>query len=120
MGGFVSAVKRGVYWIGKMIARFIRWLCGYITAIGKTVAKFIFFHEKKIKTADDPKGVGKVVAIKKYKIEMDKLEKELSKDMSKKDLDLVDEMMEEDDSKFREALNSDQFDKDIEAMFNSN
>lgn len=120
MGGFVSAVKRGVYWIGKMIAKFIRWLCGYITEIGKKVARFLFYHEKIIKTADDPKAVGKLAAIKKYKSELDKLGKELEKGMTKNDLDSVDEMLKEDDSEFREALNTDQFDKDIEAMFNRN
>ena len=112
MGNFAQLVKRGLAWIGKIISRFIRWLCDFLREIGKKVSEFLNGHEDKIKRADEPKKVGKIVAIDKAIKELEKIKQNESKNISQHDKDLCEEMLNDDDE-YNNALNK----KDLEKEF---
>ena len=110
MGNFVEKVKRGLAWIGSIIARFIRWLCGYLRDIAKKVSKFLMRHEEKIKKADEPKTVAKIVAIDKAIKELNIIKEKESKNISQKDKDLCKELLD-DDAEYDKALNNKELEK---------
>jgi len=112
MGNFFAKVKRGLAWIGGIIARFIGWLCDFLSEIGKKVANFLMGHESKIKKADEPKKVGKVIACHKAIKELEKIKEKEEKDISSHDKDLVQECLNDDDE-YNDALNK----KELEEQF---
>lgn len=115
MGNFFEKVKRGLAWIGSILARFIRWLCGFLSVIGKTVAIFLMGHESKIKKADEPKKVGKIVACHKAIKELEKIKEKEEKDVSQHDKDLVQECLNDDDE-YNDALNKKELEKQFDEI----
>lgn len=115
MGNFVQLVKRGLAWIGNIIARFIRWLCSFLSEIGKKVSDFLMRHEDKIKKADEPQKVGKIVAIDKAIKELEKIKQNESKDISQHDKDLCKEMLD-DDVEYNNALDNKELEKKFDEI----
>lgn len=115
MGNFWTKVKRGLYWIWNIIKKISEWLCSYVKIIFKNTAWFLNKHEKKIKSADNPKNVAKCTALKKIIKGFEKVEKECEKDSTANDLGLINELTADDDD-FNKSVDSDFFDKEIDKM----
>ena len=121
MGNFWTAVKRGLYWIWKIIKKIIEWLCSIVKTIFKIVALFLNKHEQKIKSADNPKAVGKYAAINKMIKELEKVRNEVVKDkpLTQRDQDLIKELTDDDDD-FSKSVDSSIFDGEIEKIIKDN
>ena len=121
MGNFWQAIKRGLYWIWKIIKKIIEWLCSYLKIIFKTIALFLNKHELKIKSADNPKAVGKYTALTKMIKELEKLRNQVleEKKITQRDLDLINELTGDDDD-FSQSVDSSVFDKEIDKIIKNN
>lgn len=119
MGNFWTMVKRGLYWIWKIIKQIIEWLCSIVKMIFRDTAFFLNKHEEKIKSADNPKNVGKIAAINKIIKGLQNVKKEYQKDCTTKDLGLIKELTADDDD-FNKSVDSDFFDKEIDKMIKDN
>ena len=119
MGNFWTKVKRGLYWIWNIIKKIIEWLCSYVKAIFKNTALFLDKHQEKIKSADNPKNVGKCTALNKLIKGLEKAEKECKKDCTANDLGIINELTADDDN-FSESVDSSFFDKEIDKMIKDN
>ena len=119
MGNFWTMVKRGLYWIWKIIKQIIEWLCSIVKMIFRDTAFFLNKHEEKIKSADNPKNVGKCTALKKIIKGFEKVEKEYEKDCTANDLGLINELTADDDD-FNKSVDSNFFDKEIDKIIKDN
>jgi len=121
MGNFWTAVKRGLYWIWKIIKKIIEWLCSIVKIIFKNTALFLNKHEAKIKSADNPKTVGKYAALTKIIKDLEKVRNEVREDknITQKDLDLIKELTDDDDD-FSKSVDSSIFDKEIDKIIKDN
>ena len=121
MGNFWAAIKRGLYWIWKIIKKIIEWLCSYLKIIFKNIAFFLNKHESKIKSADNPKIVGKYTALTKMIKDLEKLRNQVleEKKITQRDLDLINELTGDDDD-FSQSVDSSVFDKEIDKIIKDN
>ena len=121
MGNFWTKVKRGLYWIWNIIKKIIEWLCSYVKAIFKNTALFLDKHQEKIKSADNPKIVGKYTALSNIIKGLEKVRNEVleDKNITQKDLGLINELTGDDDD-FSEYVDSSFFDKEIDKMIKNN
>ena len=121
MGNFWQAIKRGLYWIWKIIKQIIEWLCSIVKMIFRDTAFFLNKHEEKIKSADNPKAVGKYTALTKMIKELEKLRNQVleEKKITQRDLDLINELTGDDDD-FSQSVDSSVFDKEIDKIIKDN
>jgi hypothetical protein len=119
MGNFFTLIKRGVVWIGKQIKKIFTWFINFLKNVAKKVVQFLQYVKNKILKADEPRKVGKYVAIKKHIEHLENLAKNLEKDMKQSDKDLCDNILNSNDnnSNFNDALDSKEFDDEIEKIF---
>ena len=103
----------------KIIKQIIKWLCSIVKNIFRNIAWFLNKHEDKIKSADNPKKVGKCTAIKKMIKDLEKVEKEYEKDCTANDLGLIKELTADDDD-FNKSVDSNFFDKEIDKIIKDN
>jgi hypothetical protein len=93
MGNFESVSLRGVKWIGNCINQVYIWWTPYKDNVDYITHNFIKDKKSEILAADNPKGVGEVVGIKKEKFHLDKQAKQLYKKLSEYDQSLVDDLL---------------------------
>lgn len=121
MGNFWQAIKRGLYWIYKIIKKIIEWFCSFLKIIFKNTCLFLNKHEEKIKSADNPKIVGKYTALTKIINDLEKVRNGVLEDkkITQRDLDLINELTGDDDD-FSQFVDSSVFDKEIDKIIKDN
>lgn len=93
MGNFNNVASRCVIWIGNCITRVYIWWIDYKDNANNITLLFIMDKKDYILSADMPKTVGEVIAIKKQKQQLDQTAKRLYKELSASDQSLVDDLL---------------------------
>ena len=90
MGGFVSAVRSFVGWIGNVICGVVNWFKKILDAVSEVVRIFVIGKEKIIKQADNPKLFGECLAIRRERGELDDESRKREKKLTSHDKNMLD------------------------------
>ena len=97
MGNFDSRVNRGVRKIGNHINNYIDWWYIYKDSVDGITIVYVTNKKNLIKSADNPKLVGKFFGVNKEKKELDEKSRQIYKQLSERDKKNVDKALENDD-----------------------
>ena len=97
MGNFDYRVERGVKRIGNHINDYIEWWHLYKDGVDSITIVYVTDKKSQIKSADNPKLVGKYFGVVKEKSELDKKSRLIYKKLSPRDKRNIDMALEADD-----------------------
>lgn len=90
MGGFLTLVKNFVNYLGNIVNKVLSWFEGLIRKkVEDSVEDFIKERKEKITKADDPKKMGKTMAMMKMSIEIKNVAISECKTMTEKDQETI-------------------------------
>ena len=97
MGGFVTAAKKVVKWIGGCINKVISWWKSFRDDVDQRTINYIIIYQNVIIKADDPEVFGEVLAIKKEKSELERIAQQKYLKLSCRDRQNIDALLDNKD-----------------------
>ena len=97
MGGFVTAAKKVVKWIGGCINKVISWWKSFRDDVDQKTINYIIIYQNVIIKADDPEVFGEVLAIKKEKSELERIAQQKYLKLSCRDRQNIDALLDNKD-----------------------
>ena len=97
MGGFVTAAKKVVKWIGGCINKVISWWKSFRDDVDQKTINYIIIYQNVIIKADDPEIFGEVLAIKKEKSELERIAQQKYLKLSGRDRQNIDALLDNKD-----------------------
>ena len=97
MGGFVTAAKKVVKWIGGCINKVISWWKSFRDDVDQKTINYIIIYQNVIIKADDPEVFGEVLAIKKEKSELERIAQQKYLKLSGRDRQNIDALLDNKD-----------------------
>ena len=94
MGGFVTAAKKVVKWIGGCINKVISWWKSFRDDVDQRTINYIIIYQNVIIKADDPEVFGEVLAIKKEKSELERIAQQKYLKLSGRDRQNIDALLD--------------------------
>ena len=94
MGGFVTAAKKVVKWIGGCINKVISWWKSFRDDVDQKTINYIIIYQNVIIKADDPEIFGEVLAIKKEKSELERIAQQKYLKLSGRDRQNIDALLD--------------------------
>ena len=94
MGGFVTAARKVVKWIGGFINKVISWWKSFRDAVDQRTINYIIIYQNLIITADVPEVFGEVLAIKKEKSELERIAQQKYLKLSGRDRQNIDALLD--------------------------
>jgi hypothetical protein len=94
MGGFVTAAKKVVKWIGGCINKVISWWKSFRDDVDQKTINYIIIYQNVIIKADDPEVFGEVLAIKKEKSELERIAQQKYLKLSGRDRQNIDALLD--------------------------
>lgn len=97
MGILLTIAKRLIKWIGNCIHRVIQWWGPFKEGVNKNTYNYLIGKQNSIVTAQNPVGVGEVLAINNEKFQLEDIAQKKYMRLSMNDQQRVDELLEERD-----------------------
>ena len=94
MGGFVTAAKKVVKWIGGCINKVISWWKSFRDDVDQKTINYIIIYQNVIIDADDPEVFGEVLAIRKEKSELESIAQQKYLKLSGRDRQNIDALLD--------------------------
>lgn len=94
MGGFVSAAKTVVKWVGNCISKIISWWKSFRDDVDQKTYCYIIIYKTLILQADDPQTFGELMAIRKEKSELEKIAQKKYASLSWNDQSRIDALLD--------------------------
>ena len=95
MGNFVSLAWRGIIWIGNCIHRVISWWGAFKNLVNLNTYYFLMGKQNQILNANNPQGVGEIIAINDEKSQLEDIAARKYKNLTYEDRQRVDDLLEE-------------------------
>ena len=93
MGGFVTAAKKVVKWIGGCINKVISWWKSFRDDVDQKTINYIVIYKTVILNADNPDTFGEVMAINKQKSELEIIAQRKYLSLSTRDKESIDSLL---------------------------
>lgn len=93
MGSFISTAWRVIRWIGNCIHRVIGWWGSFKEEVNQNTYNFVIGKQNSILNANNPRGVGEVIAINKEKEQLEDIADRRYQQLTWDDQQRVDELL---------------------------
>ena len=95
MGNYVSIVWKLLTWIGNCIHRIIQWWGEFKNRVNQNTYNFLVGKQNQILNANNPQGVGEIIAINDEKSQLEDIAARKYKNLTYEDRQRVDDLLEE-------------------------
>ena len=97
MGNFVSLAWKGIKWIGNCIHKVISWWGQFKDGVNQNTYNFLVGKQNQILNANNPRGVGEIIAINDEKSQLENIASRQYKHLTYEDRQRVDGLLDERD-----------------------
>lgn len=97
MGGIVEFAKKVISWIGDIIEKVVSWWSNHKIEVNNITYNYIMINKEIVSKADDRENMVKYMAASKQKSELNARANRLYAQLSWKDQQRIDKLLEEDD-----------------------